>query len=283
MTTPALAGRTAIVTGASSGLGVTFARALAGAGARVVLAARRADRLEALAAELRAGGAAALPIACDVTDQAAVASMVEAASREFGRLDVLVTAAGVVADGGFAPEKVPAAAFEQTMRVNVLGAWYCCQQVALRMLRDGGGSIINIASVAGLNGVAAFPPAYQASKAAVLNLTRSLSSSWADRGVRVNALAPGWFPSEMTEPVFAIPAFKSWAESCAPMGRLGDPEELVGALLFLATDASRFVTGQTIVVDGGINACASRVPAEVLAFFAEHTPEGRGRRVERGE
>jgi NAD(P)-dependent dehydrogenase (short-subunit alcohol dehydrogenase family) len=87
----------------------------------------------------------------------------------------------------------------------------------------------------------------------------------------------------MTEPVFAIPAFRSWAESCAPMGRLGDPEELVGALLFLATDASRFVTGQTIVVDGGLSACASRVPAEVLAIFAEHTPEGRGKRVERGE
>jgi NAD(P)-dependent dehydrogenase (short-subunit alcohol dehydrogenase family) len=236
-----------------------------------------------LAAELRAGGGQALPIPCDVGDPEAVASMVEAASREFGRLDVLVAAAGVVADGGFAPEKVPAAAFEQTVRVNVLGLWYCCQQVALRMLRDGGGSIINVASVAGLNGVGSFPPAYQASKAAVINLTRSLASSWADRGVRVNTLAPGWFPSEMTEQVFTLPPFKAWAESCAPMGRLGDPEELLGALLFLATDASRFVTGQTIAVDGGLSACAGRVPAEVLAIFAEHTPGGRGRRVERGE
>ena len=194
-----LSGKTAIVTGASSGLGETFARALAAAGAQVVLAARRVERLELLASDLAAGGAVALPLPCDVTDADAVASMVEQARQRFGRIDVLVNNAGVAADGGFAPEKVPPAVFEQTIRVNVVGLWYCCQQVAHRMLEDGGGSIVNVASVAGMAGLRDFPPAYQASKGAVIALTRSLACSWADRGVRVNALAPGWFPSEMTE------------------------------------------------------------------------------------
>lgn len=280
----ALSGKTAVVTGASSGLGQTFARALALAGANVVVAARRVDRLDALARDLSGRGVGALPIACDVGDPASVEATIDAACRQFGRVDVMVCNAGVVADSGFAPEKVPPAMFEQTIRVNLLGVWYCCQQAGSRMLADGrGGSIINLASIAGMRGVEDFPPAYQASKAAVINLTRSLACSWASRGVRVNALAPGWFPSEMTDQAFAIPSFKAWAANSAPMQRVGDPEELVGALMFLATDASSFVTGQTIVVDGGLMAGSGPgLPGDVRQLFAESIPGGLGRRITKG-
>jgi NAD(P)-dependent dehydrogenase (short-subunit alcohol dehydrogenase family) len=147
------------------------------------------------------------------------------------------------------------------------------------MLRDGGGSIINIASIAGLTGVRDFPPAYQASKAAVINLTRSLACSWGDRGVRVNALAPGWFPSEMTDQLFAIPGFKEWASESAPMQRVGDPAELTGALLFLATDASSFVTGQTLAIDGGASAGTRGTPASVRQFFRDRVPHGLGESI----
>ena len=276
MPSGALAGKTALVTGASSGLGETFARALAGAGANVVVVARRVDRLKKLADELKGSGVRAVPLACDVGDASAVAKMVSAAYESFAKIDVLVNCAGTAADAVFAPEKVPPDAFEQTLRVNVLGLWFCTQQVAQRMLADGGGSIINIASVAGTMGIADFPPAYQASKAAVINLTRSLACSWADRGVRVNALAPGWFPSELTDGVFAIPSYKDWAANSAPMRRIGDPQELVGALLFLATDASSFVTGQTLAVDGGLTAGAPGAPPDVRQIFAKHLPDGLG-------
>ncbi len=277
-----LRGKTALVTGASSGLGVTFVRALAGAGANVVLAARRLDRLEPLAAELAAAGSAALALHCDVGNPASVAAAVAAAWDRFGRVDVLVNGAGVVAESGLAPEKVPPEVFEHTVRVNLLGTWHCCREVAARMLADGkGGAIVNIASVAGLFGISDFPPAYQATKAAVLNLTRSLACSWADRGIRVNAIAPGWFPSEMTEQALAIPAFKAWATESAPMKRIGDPAELVPALLFLATQASSFVTGHTLVVDGGLAAAGAGggVPADVLALFAQAVPGGLGQRI----
>jgi NAD(P)-dependent dehydrogenase (short-subunit alcohol dehydrogenase family) len=278
MSSSVLSGKTAVVTGASSGLGETFARALAGAGANVVVAARRADRLEALAREL---GGMATAVTCDVGDPASVDALVASVCTKFGRIDVMVNNAGVVADAGFAPEKVPAAMFEQTIRVNLLGVWYCCQQAGARMLGDGkGGSIVNIASVAGMRGVEDFPPAYQASKAAVINLTRSLACSWASRGVRVNALAPGWFPSEMTDQVFTIPSFKAWVANSAPMQRIGRPEELVGALMFLATDASSFVTGQTIVVDGGLMAGSGPgVPGDVRQIFGDAIPDGLGRRI----
>ena len=206
-----LKGKTALVTGASYGLGITFAETLAGAGANLVLAARSLDKLQALAARLTAAGHKALAVKCDVGNPEDVAAMVAAGWQHFGRIDVLVNNAGVVAEATIVPEKIPHELFEQTMRVNVLGTWYCCREVAARQLADGkGGSIINIASVAGLAGVADFPTAYQTSKAAVINLTRNLACSWADRGIRVNAIAPGWFPSEMTGPIFGIEAFKRW-------------------------------------------------------------------------
>jgi NAD(P)-dependent dehydrogenase (short-subunit alcohol dehydrogenase family) len=209
-------------------------------------------------------------VKCDVGDPAQVKALMNKAVERFGRIDVLVNNAGVVADAGMVPEKIPDHLFAETVRVNLLGLWYCCQSAAELMLPAGGGSIVNIASIAGLAGLANFPPAYQATKAAVINLTRNLACSWADRGVRVNALAPGWFPSEMTAPVFGVPGFLDWASRCAPMGRIGRPEELVPALLFLASAASSFVTGQTLAVDGGLSAGSGRFPDATLEFLADH-------------
>jgi NAD(P)-dependent dehydrogenase (short-subunit alcohol dehydrogenase family) len=181
--------------------------------------------------------------------------MVRAAWEQFGRVDILVNNAGVVAEAGTVPERIGDDVFEQTIRVNLLGLWTCCREVAARMLADGrGGSIINVSSTAGIGAAKDFPSAYQASKAAVIGLTKNLACSWADRGVRVNALAPGWFPSEMTEGILSIPSFVEWIKYGCPMHRTGDPGELVGPLLFLASGASSYVTGQTLAVDGGISA-----------------------------
>ena len=248
-------GKTAIVTGASYGLGVTFAETLAAAGANVVLAARSAEKLQAVARSIEDRGGKTLSQRCDVSDPADVKALVAAAVDAFGRVDILVNNAGVAADAGLMPERMPDEAFVQTITTNVLGTWYCCREVAERMLADGkGGSIINIASIMGVLGQQNGPAAYQASKGAVINLTRSLGASWSDRGVRVNAIAPGWFPSEMTAGWFAVPQFLERFVNEAPMGRIGDPSELAGPLLFLASDASSFVTGQTIMVDGGASA-----------------------------
>ena len=250
-----VSGKTAIVTGASYGLGVTFAEVLAEAGANVVLAARSKEKLDAVARSIEDRGGNALSQVCDVADPASVKALVEAAVNAFGRVDICVNNAGIAADAGIMPEKMPDDAFVQTINVNVLGTWYCSREVAERMLTDGkGGSIINIASIMGVLGQQNGPAAYQASKGAVINLTRSLGASWSDRGVRVNAIAPGWFPSEMTNGWFAVPQFLERFVNEAPMGRIGDPAELAGPLLFLASDASSFVTGQTIMVDGGASA-----------------------------
>ena len=277
-----LTGRTAIVTGASAGLGVTFAEVLASKGANVVLAARRLERLQDVAASLTAAGATALPLACDVSDAAQVQALVAQTVERFGRIDILVNNAGIVADMGPVPERLPHALFQQTVQVNLLGVWYCCREVGERMLSDGkGGSIINVSSILGLGGQQNFPPAYQATKAAVINLGRALACSWADRGVRVNALVPGYFPSEMTEAFFASPAFLAHVQAQAPMGRIGRPEELAGAVLYLASDASSFMTGQTMVVDGGFSASLGTLPLtdELLGLFEAVTPDGLGKRI----
>jgi NAD(P)-dependent dehydrogenase (short-subunit alcohol dehydrogenase family) len=276
-----LGGRTAIVTGASSGLGVTFAEALAGAGASVVLAARRQDRLEELAARLEGVGGGAAAVACDVTDPEQVASMTRTAVERFGRLDIMVCNAGTVADAGPMAERLPHALFEQTVRVNLLGVWYCCRDAGAIMLHQGSGAIVNVTSAGGLAGVQHFGPAYQATKAAVINLTRNLALSWAGRGVRVNALAPGWFPSEMTTPFIEAPVYGDHILRHEPTGRVGDPAELVAPLLFLASDASRRVTGHTLVVDGGISAgfMGARYGQELYDFHAVAAPDGLGERI----
>ena len=250
-----ISGKTAIVTGASYGLGVTMAETFAEAGANVVLAARSKEKLAEVAAAIESRGGKALSVECDVTDSASVKAMVDAARARFGRVDILVNNAGVSAEAGFMPERVTDDLFAQTMQVNVMGTFYCCREVAGHMLADGkGGSIINIASIMGITGQSNGPVAYQASKGAVINLTRNLAASWADRNVRVNAIAPGWFPSEMTAGWFAVPEFLERFVNEAPMGRIGNPDELKGPLLFLASEASSFVTGQTIAVDGGVSA-----------------------------
>jgi len=245
-----LTGRVALVTGASSGLGVAFARGLHAAGASVVLAARRADRIDALASELSGGPAGALAVPCDVSREEDVERLVRTATGRLGRLDVLVNNAGV---SHVAPaEEEEAARFRQVLDVNLTGAFLCARAAGRVMLAAGRGSIVNVASVLGLVGGGQIPQAsYCASKGGLVNLTRELAAQWARRGVRVNALAPGWFASEMTAGMFADERSLRWLRSRDPMGRAGEPHELVGPALFLASDASSYVTGQVIAVDGG--------------------------------
>ena len=260
-----LSGKTAVVTGASHGLGVTFAEALAGQGAKLVLAARSEEKLKSVADKLNAAGHQAIAVKCDVSDREQVKGLMETAVSRFGRIDVLVNNAGTASET-IVPEHVNDDAFLATVQVNLMGVWYCCHHAARYMLADGkGGSIINNASIAGLGGIGNFYPAYQATKGGVINLTRSLACSWADRAVRVNALCPGWFPSELTLPAFALPGFMDWVTQMAPMGRIGRPEELAGALIFLASEASSFMTGQALEIDGGITAGTERLPEVTLA------------------
>jgi NAD(P)-dependent dehydrogenase (short-subunit alcohol dehydrogenase family) len=241
-----LDGRVAIVTGASSGLGDRFARVLAAAGARVVGAARRADRLERLASEVEG----LEPCVCDVSVDDDLERLVSSTLERFGQVDVLVNNAGV---GRAHPaEDEPAEHFRRVIDVNLNAVFMLSRIAARAMLERGSGSIVNIASMYGL--VAAAPVAqasYCASKGGVVNLTRELGAQWARRGVRVNALAPGFFPSEMGSEMIEDERSARFLRRNTPVGRPGLPYELDGALLFLASDASSYMTGQTLVVDGG--------------------------------
>lgn len=243
-----LDGRVALVTGASSGLGARFARVLDAAGATVVLAARRADRLDALARELRDAHA----MACDLGEAGAPAALAARVIAEHGRVDVLVNNAGVSEPTKALAETT--AHFERTLALNLVAPFELARECARDMIDHGrGGVIVNVASIWALVGVGMIPEAgYAASKAGLVSLTRELAAQWARKGVRVNALCPGWFPSEMTQAtMFGDDRGRAWMESRTPMGRGGEPHELDGALLFLCSDASSFVTGQTVVADGG--------------------------------
>ena len=241
-----LEGRVAIVTGASSGLGDRFARVLAAAGAHVVGAARRADRLARLAAEVDG----LTTCACDVTVDEELERLVAVTLEQFGQIDVLVNNAGI--GRAFPAEDEPREHFRRVVEVNLNAVFILSQLAGRAMLERGRGSIINIASMYGL--VAAAPvseASYCASKGAVVNMTRELGAQWARRGVRVNALAPGFFPSEMASEMIEDERSAQFLRRNTPIGRPGLPHELDGALLFLASDASSYVVGQTLSVDGG--------------------------------
>lgn len=241
-----LAGRTAIVTGASSGLGARFATVLAGAGAEVVAAARRVDRLEALAA----GHPRIHAVACDVTDDGERDRLVTTTLERFGRVDVCVNNAGASSGGPEAQATVDA--FRGVLRLNLEAVFALSQAVARPMRERGAGSVINISSMFSFVASAPVPDAgYVASKSAVNGLTRELAAQWARDGIRVNAIAPGFFASEMTAELVEDERSRRWFERMCPMGRPGRPEELDGILLFLASDASSYCTGQVFAIDGG--------------------------------
>lgn len=239
-----LEGRVAIVTGASSGLGDRFARVLRGAGAEVVVAARRVERLEALAGDI-----GAVAVGCDVAVPADLERLVEVALDRFGHIDVLVNNAGTSWVGP--AEEEPLDEWRKVIDVNLTGLFALTQLVGRHMLERGSGSIVNITSM--LGGVASAPvkqASYIATKGAVTNLTRQLGAEWGRRGVRVNGIGPGWFRTELTADMEDDASQRFIARNC-PMARMGEAHELDGALLYLAGAASTYVTGQTLVVDGG--------------------------------
>lgn len=241
-----LDGKVAIVTGASAGLGARFARVLHAAGATVVLTARRADRLEALAAELPGS----LVVACDVADGAQRENLVATVIAKLGRVDVLVNNAGIGETVSIEQETLER--FREVMEVNTTAVWHLAKLCGEHMVPAKSGVIVNVASILGLVGSTPIKQAnYAASKGAVVNLTRELALQWARKGVRVNALCPGWFPSEMTAGMESDPGSQKLIQLNSPIPRMGLEHELDGALLFMASDASTFMTGQTVVVDGG--------------------------------
>ena len=245
-----LDGRIAVVTGASSGMGVTFAHALAAAGARVVVTARRIERLREVVLEIERQGGAAFAVACDVSREDEVERLVSETQRAFGPADLLVNNAGFTTV--VAAEDQGVEDWRAHLDVNLTGVFLCAQRFGRGMLAAGRGTIVNVASVLGFVASGQIrQAAYAASKGGVVNLTRELAAQWARRGVRVNALAPGWFPTEMTSDMFGDERSLTWMRSRTPLGRGGELEELVGPLLFLASDASSFVTGHVLTVDGG--------------------------------
>lgn len=244
-----LKGRVALVTGASSGLGQQFARALADNGASLVLVARRADRLKDFKAELEKAGARAIAVEADVTDRVAMTKAFDAAEQAFGTVTVLVNNAGV-AQASLRAVDVGEEEWRRVMSINLDAVLYWAQEAARRMLAAGKkGAIVNIASVLGL-GVSKGAVSYATSKAAVIQLTKALALEWAFKGVRVNAIAPGWFVTEINDDYLGSEAGVAIKRDI-PMGRFGNAGDLDGALLLLVSDAGAYMTGATLVVDGG--------------------------------
>jgi 3-oxoacyl-[acyl-carrier protein] reductase len=243
-----LSGRVALVTGASSGLGLRFAQVLAQAGAAVALVARRADRLAALADEIEQAGGRATPLSADVCDRADMIGAFDAAERAFGVVDILVNNAGVVHADRIVD--LPEAEWRRVLGINLDAVFLWSQEAARRMLaRQKAGAIVNISSIAGFN-VSKGVAAYAVAKAGVIQLTKALGLELAAKGIRVNAIAPGWIVTDLNRD-FLASEHGAAIRRDIPLGRFGEERDLDGILLLLASDAGRYMTGTTIVVDGG--------------------------------
>ena len=247
-----LSGRTALVTGSSKGIGFGLARGLGRAGARLVLKGRSRAALDGAAATLRAEGLSVEVAAFDASDPAAVAAGIEAIEGEVGPIDILINNAGMQFRSPL--EDFPHEKWSELMRTNIDTAFFVGQAVARRMIPRGRGKIINIASVQSELARPGIAP-YTATKGAIKQLTKGMCTDWARYGLQVNAIAPGYFRTELNQALVDDPVFSEWLAKRTPAGRWGDVEELVGAAVFLASDASSFVNGHTLYVDGGITAC----------------------------
>lgn len=257
-----LTGRVAIVTGGSIGLGRQMAEGLAEMGAHLVLCARKEERCQQAAEELRQLGVKAIAMSCDVTSPASIQDVVNKSLAQFGRIDVLINNAGI--SWGAPVEEMRLEDWNKVIETNLTGTFLCSQAVGKVMIRQGrggnsgggnsGGKIINIASVAGLGGAPPELPAigYHASKGGVIAFTKDLACKWAAHNIQVNAIAPGWFPTHMSNRV--LEHHKELFLSHIPLRRFGNEHDLKGAAVFLASDASNYVTGHVLVVDGGQSA-----------------------------
>ena len=244
-----LSGRVAIVTGGSRGLGAEFAEGLAEAGASLMLCARRDEWLVPGAESLRARGFTVHAMRCDVSNAVEVQAVVDATLERFGAVDILVNNAGI--SWGERPEEMTLSQWQKVIDVNLTGAFICAQTVGREMIKRRYGRIINVASIAGLQGNVNGPfyAGYAASKAGLMGLTRELAASWGRHNIRVNAIAPGFFHTRLSDS--SIAQVEDSLNKVTPLGRVGLPGELKGVAVFLASDASNYITGQTIIVDGG--------------------------------
>ncbi len=245
-----LTGKTAIVTGGSRGIGVEMAEGLAEAGAHLMLCARREEWLTETVEEFRSRGFTVEGVTCDVSKESDVQAVVDATIEKFGAVDVLINNAGI--SWGAMPEEMPLAQWQKVIDVNLTGCFLFAQIAGREMLKKSSGSIINIASIAGMTSSANGPfyAGYAASKAGLIGLTRELAASWGRRGIRVNAIAPGFFHSRLADKVIDIYERSIQENNVIP--RIGEEGELKGATVFLASDASSYITGQTLVIDGGM-------------------------------
>ncbi len=247
-----LSGKKALITGSSQGIGYALASGLAGAGATVILNGTNEEKLSSAAERLRSQGFNVDELACDVTDPQAIKQAIDGYESSNGEIDILINNAGM--QHRTVLEEFPVDKFDQLMNLNINAVFYVSQAVAQHMIKRGRGKIVNICSVQSALARPSIAP-YTASKGAVVNLTKGMATDWAKHGLNINGLAPGYFKTELTEALVNDKEFTQWLENRTPAGRWGDVEELVGSTIFLCSEASTFVNGQVIYVDGGITAC----------------------------